>query len=302
MRFMRIILLLLSVLVISFTFQEMQSGEDISTIITPEFELIIPAKHKGLLILFPCFPCDAQNTKTEAKFIEDVTQNGIGVMLFNFNQKLFLSDSENHQLTNIISKAVKEHELKTDNIYIGGFSSGGNVSILLSNHLIKTKNNIQPKGIFAVDSPVDLERLYRTAENDVKLNVSEDAVNESTFLLQFFETNLGKPEKSMNNYEKYSPYIYSTNSVENISSLKNIKVRFYTEPDLDWQKQNKNRKFEDLNAFQLEKTYEALKKLGNNNAEYIATENKGFRANGVRHPHSWAIVDGQDLVNWMIEK
>ena len=50
------------------------------------------------------------------------------------------------------------------------------------------------------------------------------------------------------------------------------------------------------------KNYQKLKtEFGNKNIELIKTENKGYRANGERHPHSWAIVNEKDLINWMTE-
>lgn len=47
---------------------------------------------------------------------------------------------------------------------------------------------------------------------------------------------------------------------------------------------------------------EVLKENEFRYVEYIPTENKGYRSNGERHPHSWSIVDGTDLVNWMLEE
>ena len=32
---------------------------------TPAYDLIIPTEQKALLILFPCFPCDAADTRSE---------------------------------------------------------------------------------------------------------------------------------------------------------------------------------------------------------------------------------------------
>lgn len=40
------------------------------TIKTPKFELLKAENQKGLLILFPCFPCDAENTLSEFKIAE----------------------------------------------------------------------------------------------------------------------------------------------------------------------------------------------------------------------------------------
>lgn len=46
-----------------------------------------------------------------------------------------------------------------------------------------------------------------------------------------------------------------------------------------------------------------LNRLGNNNAELIVTENKGYRKPyNVRYPHFWSIVDNDGLIIWLAEK
>ncbi|MDW5290568.1 hypothetical protein [Formosa sp. PL04] len=39
---------------------------------TSDFELIKAENQKGLVILFPCFPCDAENTLSEFKIVDIV--------------------------------------------------------------------------------------------------------------------------------------------------------------------------------------------------------------------------------------
>ena len=48
--------------------------------------------------------------------------------------------------------------------------------------------------------------------------------------------------------------------------------------------------------------YNNLKIKGLKKIELINTKNKGYRADGTRHPHSWAIVDKENLLNWVLEK
>lgn len=256
---------------------------------------------KALLILFPCFPCDKTNTKTEAKFLDKIENEGITTILLDYNQKLYLDEFEKEDLAKSLNSILNENEISKKNVFIGGFSSGGNITIILSNYLIEKDNELQPKGIFIVDSPFDLEELYKSAQNDIKLNKNIEAVEEGKFLVNLFEQNLGNPETNIEKYKDLSPYLISQNSINNIKYLKNIKVRFYTEPDLEWQSLNRNRKYEDLNAFKVEKTWEALKNLGNKKAEFIKTENLGIRANGEKHPHSWSIVEKEDLIRWILE-
>lgn len=46
-----------------------------------------------------------------------------------------------------------------------------------------------------------------------------------------------------------------------------------------------------------------LNRLGNNNAELILTEKKGYRKPyRLRPPHSWSIVDNEEIITWLVEQ
>ena len=255
---------------------------------------------KAVLVLFPCFPCDKEHTAAEADFLRDMDETGITTILLDYNQKLFLSESEKLELSQFLNQIFDENKIEKQNIFIGGFSSGGNLAAMVTNYLLETRNEIQPKGVFIVDAPFDLEQLYNGAKKDLIQNVDVDAVEEAKSLVEFLEKKLGNPAQEIENYMKNSPYLISKNAAQNISQLTKIKTRFYCEPALDWQAENRNRVYEDLNAFKLEKAYESLLELGGRNVEFIETENRGIRANGQRHPHSWNIVARENLVNWIL--
>lgn len=272
-------------------------------IVTEDYELIAPNEQKGLLILFPCFPCNTENTKSEFNISEVAIENNIAVLLMNFNQHLWLSDDEKQELESIILDAVKENNLNTNNIFIGGFSSGGTVSLLLSDYLKSKNSPIDPKGLFIVDSPIDLLGLYENAKKNIKKNFSEPAVQEAEWIVEMFDSEFGIGDSSLIEYEKKSPYLLKNHSLKNVSNLQDLKIRFYSEPDTTWWKENRQAEYEDMNAYYIEQLSLDLNGLyGEKIVAYIKTENRGFRANGDRHPHSWAIVDEEDLINWMLKK
>lgn len=269
---------------------------------TSEFELIKAENQKGLLILFPCFPCDAENTMNEFKITEISKKNGFSVLAMNFNERLYLNQKEKQELAEQLTTIVREHNLSEKNIFIGGFSSGGNVSLLICDYLKKNENQIQPKGVFVVDSPVDLLGLYKTAKKNLELNISKPSVQESTWIKALFDKEFGKPANGITNYVLNSPFTFETQNIDNLKGLNKLKIRFYTEPDLKWWKENGRNEYVNLNAFYLQKLSDKLKnEFGDKNVELIKTENKGYRSNGERHPHSWSIVNEKDLVNWMTE-
>lgn len=274
-----------------------------TNIVSDDYELIVPSKQDGFLILFPCFPCDAENTRTEFNIVDVATANNVTVLLMNFNQHLWLSDTEKDELEKIILSAVEQNNINTDNTYIGGFSSGGNVSFLLTDYLKSTGSSIQPKGLFIADSPLDLLALYENAQKNIEKNFAEPAVQEANWIVEMFDPEFGVGDTALIKYENKSPYISKTHSTKNISNLKDVDIRLYSEPDTLWWKENRMAEYKDMNAYYIEQLAIDLGKLyGEDQVKFIKSEDRGYRANGDRHPHSWAIIEEKDLINWILSK
>jgi len=196
----------------------------------------------------------------------------------------------------------KNNKLSRNNIYIGGFSSGGNVALLISNFMINKNTQIIPKGVFIGDSPIDLAELYKIAEKNIERNVSNAYAEESKWLIGTLGKKMGNPNSNISNYQRYSVFTLKTKNINNLNHLKNTKIRLYTEPDTLWWKSQTMANYEDMNAYYIKQLSELLNASGFKHVEYIPTENKGYRSNGDRNPHSWSIIDKQDLINWMLEK
>jgi hypothetical protein len=268
----------------------------------PEYDLHKPLSNpKAVLFLFGGYTEVAEDIKKEFEILELAKINEIAIIYSNYNHKLWLEESEKNQLAQKIQQLFEENQLPNNNIYFGGFSSGGNIALLISDYLTENKNyQVHPKGVFIVDSPIDLAELFLNAEIHVQRNFSEVAVQESKWLIEMLDKRFGNPNNDISEYEKFSAFTLITGVTEKIKHLKDTKLRMYTEPDSLWWKQNRMIDFEQTNAFQITKLYEALKTDKFSKTEFISTENKGYRANGDRHPHSWAIVEQKKLIEWML--
>ncbi len=268
-----------------------------------DYELYRPTHNiKAVLVLFGGYPEKAEDIKREFKILEEAKNKDISVLYMNYNQKLWMEQNEKLQLAEQLQKIFKENNLPTNNIYIGGFSSGGNIALLISDFVTQHNLDITPKGVFIVDSPIDLAELYTTSEKNVKRNFSEPSVQESTWLIETLGKQFGNPNNDLSKYLEYSVFTSKTDNIHNIKYLSKTKIRLYTEPDTIWWKKNRMADYEQMNAFYIIRLSELLNKLKFENVEYIPTRDKGYRANGERHPHSWAIVDKKNLVNWMSNK
>lgn len=273
-----------------------------SLIENEDYNLYKPINTQGVLLLFGGFPEDAEGIENEFQITDLANEKNVAVAYLNFNCKLWLEEDEKEQLALSLQELFTSNNLPSDNIYIGGLSSGGNMALLISNYLSqKSEYNLNPAGVFIVDSPVDLAALYRIAESNIKRKFSEASVGESTFIFNYFHDQLGNPNDTIALYEKYAAFTYETKDFQNLKDLKKTKIRFYTEPDKVWWKENMGVDYEQMNAFHIERLSDFLSSQDFENVQFIATENKGFRADGTKNPHSWSIIDKEDLLKWMLK-
>ncbi len=275
---------------------------EITTMVNEDYELIKSSDSKTLLIIFPGGGSTSKETKRDFKIIEKATEKGISVLLMNFGRHLWIEKEDSQQLSILITKVIDENNLKTDDVFIGGMSIGGTVALTLSDYLSKTNSSLKPKGVFVVDSPIDLYALYESSQKDIaRKDFSEERLAEPKWIINYFEEEFGGKDSLLLNIQKVSPLTIKTNNISNIKNLKNEKLRFYTEPDTLWWKENRQTDFESTNAYTIQKTNELLKDKNWDNVELIQTKEKGFQNDGERNPHSWSIIDTDDLINWILE-
>ena len=257
---------------------------------------------KKVLVLFPGFPHKAEDTKREFKILKSAKENNIAVIYMNYNQKLWLEENEKIALAEQLQSIFKENNLPSNDVYIGGYSSGGNISLLISSFLSENKHfKLVPKGVFIVDSPIDLAALYKSSQKNLERKFSEVSIAESTWIIENLESQLGTPNDNILKYQQYAAYTSKTNNIDNLKGLKKTKIRLYTEPDTLWWKKNRMADYDQLNSYYIKKLSYDLKQSGFNQVAYIPTENKGYRANGERHPHSWSIIDKKEIISWIME-
>lgn len=268
-------------------------------IIEDTYELHKNSVSKALLILFPGGGGNAQQTQQEFKIIDIAKQKEISILFMNYARKLWMEPEDCMSLAMDIKEIISSHQLNTDNIYIGGMSIGGNVTLSLTQHLLQQKI-LNIKGAFVVDPPLDLYALYESSIKDVKRkDFSEERLAEPKWIINYFEDVFGKEDSLLLNIQRVSPFTFKTKHISNISNLKQIDLRLYTEPDKEWWKTNRDTDFESTNTYSIQQLHSTLSQNNWNKVQLIETQNKGYRADGTRHPHSWSIVDINSLTDWI---
>jgi hypothetical protein len=278
-----------------------RDGNSVSIFATDFYELHKSDNEEAVLILYPGAGSTSAETKQEFDILHKAEANNITVLLMNFTNHLWIDEIDRKALREVLERVFAEHKLNKNNIYIGGMSVGGTIALSLSDHLIRSSSTLSPKGVFVVDSPIDLYALYESAQKDLgRDGLTEERLAEPRFIIRYFEKEFGTTDSLVQNLANVSPFIYKLHK-NTVSELKDTKLRFYTEPDSLWWRENRDTDFENTNAFVIQQITAQINANGWDKVELIETKRKGYRANGDRHPHSWSIVDVDDLITWILE-
>lgn len=251
---------------------------------------------KGILILLPGWGESTKSIFEKTKLPALLLEKGFVTVVPQLHQTLFASDFTISQLNVVIKELSERYHSNNLSVVIGGLSAGGAIAIGYTEYLISIDSAQNLKAVFAIDPPLDLARMYRSAENKINYNCKNNLIKKEGYTIKKYlqEALNGTPEEHPDNYIKHSGYSESAADGGNAKFLKNIPVRLYSEPDLNFV-QNKycsELKFEDINACDLEKLNAFLSGI-NNKAEYITTKGKGF--------HSWNILDPNDAADWILK-
>lgn len=292
---MKIISSILNTYIKELTTQLMQAGHYVNK----DYELYKAQNSKATLVLFPGGASTAKDTKKEFDIVTAAIANNISVLFMNFNRHLWIDDSTSKSLVNKLDTIFQNKEL-AQSTYIGGMSIGGNVALTVSERLLQENNNISLKGTFIVDSPIDLYQLYKSSVKDISnTSFTDERLSEAKWIVNYFENEFTKDSLSQN-IQYVTPFTLE-NGFSSVLTLKNSKLRFYTEPDTSWWKETRNTDFESTNAYVIQQIANNLKQNSWNQFELIETKNKGYQLNGNKNPHSWSIVNSRNLIEWMNE-
>ncbi len=265
--------------------------------------LKVPKSPQGVVILFPSYGTDVVTTDGETYIDETCYDEGIAALFIDYKYDFFLDKADFYKLNALINSVLLKNNIPSTNIFIGGFSVGGNIALsycIWLNKLNITKN--KPKGIFIGDSPVDLLGLYKRQVEVLHTKTSTKvAVDEAEFIVNYLSKKIGTPEVSLDKYYEYSPFSGGKVEDSNMKYLKDYHIHFYSEPDLKWFKEVFGYDdYKSINSFKIEMFKTHLDNISEKTIRYTKTKNKGFKG-GVKNPHSWSIIDENNFYEWITQ-
>jgi hypothetical protein len=260
---------------------------------------------KGMLILLPgTWELAEMVLNNNAKLIGLAHDRGIMTVVPSLNYNLCLGETALDFLNATFADTFEKYKPPVNKIIIGGFSLGGMNALRYTEMAFESekKTAFKPAGVYGVDPPVELSNLYYTFQRTVENNAAPAAIGEASSYLARMESQFGgSPVKSPDKYSYCTMYSRKEPMGGNARFLRNVPVRIYSDPDIDWHLKNRKADYYDMNALDQSAMINALHKQGNEQAEFVNALGKGIRLNGTRHPHSWSIVDPAECITW-IEK
>lgn len=259
----------------------------------------------GLLLLLTSFGETPQNAANETNIQNIAAKNGLITVFASLKygtQTFFIYSLSQSNIDKLIIYLQRKYSIMDKPLYLGGFSLGGSGVVKYAERANGSNSLVKPKAIFAIDPPLDFEKMYFSLEYAVmhsKVDISKQEADYFIKRLQYeFQST---PYIDKTPFHSISPYSFSDTTQTNIKLLINCPIMLISEPDIMWQMEERNRSIYDLNTLDCSLVINSLRLLGNKNAKLVLTNNKGFRKlTGKKNPHSWSIAEAEETVNWLI--
>ena len=213
--------------------------------------------------------------------------------------EFLFEESKIKELEGYINEAITKYNIPKNNMLYCGMSLEGTRALKMAaySQTTNSKYKLIPKAIAICDAPLDMVRNYNECKKASVLKINPIGASESEWVSSYIRSSLkGTPQQALSAYINHSPFCYTAENGGNAKAFKNIYLRCYTEPDVNWWIENRGRDYYGMNAIDLAGLVNQLKILGGKKAELITTTGKGINEKGQRHPHSWSIVDEKELV------
>jgi len=272
--------------------------------------LILPAdtiERVGVAVFFDGWRVTvALPESADDSFDYQALSRGVAILRITTGNPLdyYFSDSVMADVATRMQAVLNKHQLAQHPLYFAGLSLGGTramkMAIFLKQHMVDFW--AQPSAAVIVDAPLDMVRFWQAEQEAIRADFHEAAADEGRWASYLLEQNLrGTPSENPRAYLEYSPYVYPAPDGGNAGYLRDVPIRAYHEPDVEWWIANRRKSYYSMNSIDMAAMINELKLMGNEHAELMTTHamRDGY-ADG-SSPHTWSFVDNGELVGWFLE-
>jgi hypothetical protein len=164
-------------------------------------------KIKGSIILLPGFGELPKQTLVEWDFHKYAAKAGYLTIIPALGDWSFfyMDDSSQERLKQFIDEVFKKYNLNENSFFIGGASLGGTMALQYAQRAFADKSTLKkPIAVFALDPPLDIERLYNCMMTTNRPTKNPISVQEDNYVTnrieQEFKTN---PKQILNSFGQF---------------------------------------------------------------------------------------------------
>lgn len=267
------------------------------------YQILPEGKPTGVLIILPSGGETTEALLGQIDLHRAAADEGLFVIVPSINWGTENRLAEISFLDTIFKNVVKQHQVPKDKFIFCGLSNGGMISFKYAISAVKDSSTfIIPRGIIGLDPPLDFARFYAYCEREIARNASAVGVAEANYMRNVYnDTYGGSPDDFPQQYVEASTFSYGVKDGGNAKYLNDISIRMHSDLNIDYLLNQRKRDLYDWNGADIVAFVNQLKINGNQDAEVIITQNKGVRADGTIHPHSWSIMDTVDTLEWILK-
>ena len=222
--------------------------------IEPGYTLWIPSgtETKGMIVFFH----SRRDEKKKENIIRIAMKSGLAVMYATTDNSLefFFKESKLKEVADYISKVCETFDIPSNNLLFTGMSLAGTRALKMGIFTSQEKEYewIKPRAIAVCDAPLDMLRFHSSSKKAVEINFESISANEGLWVSSYLESNLGGiPIQNQARYNQYSPYTRSVRNGGNTPYFRDMHIRAYTEPDVEWWIENRRKDYYGMNAYDL---------------------------------------------------
>ncbi len=288
--------------------------------IGPEPERMIPMLEKGFTLILPDSEVkgvvvvpgsrrfDARKLINKEGTLENVAVKkdfAIITILSGNPLDFYFNNDIMKEVAKRLQSILIGNNLREKPVYFTGLSLAGTRCLKLAIFLQRNKPTywVQPSAVAIVDAPLDMVRFWDAENRAVINNFYPDASDEGRWVTYLLKENLGTPQENFNNYVDYSPIVYTEADGGNAKYLRNVPVRAYHEPDINWWIEKRRKDYYSMNSIDLAALINQLKLLHNDESELITTcqDRKEFDEGSSPHTDiSLSGIDYSELLDWFL--
>ncbi len=218
----------------------------------------------------------------------------------------YFHDSTLHDVASRIESIFEQHLLGTSPLFLAGLSLAGTRALKLAVYLAKNRKffpGLNTEAVAIVDAPLDMVRFWDAEVRAARIEFHDAAADEGQWVTYLLRQNLGgSPDEKPEAYVRYSPFVHSAQKGGNAMYLRDVPLRAYHEPDVNWWIDNRRKDYYSMNSIDMASLVNELRLQGNTHAELVTTHAKreGFAEGS--SPHTWSIVDNAELMGWFLSQ